>query len=70
VRHTPDERLLIVANLGSQPAEFALGALGPVRSVLLSTHLDAQTRWTRSQLHLRPDEGVIMALEPNVEDRL
>jgi hypothetical protein len=56
--------LLIIANLGAQPAEFAFQSVGRARSVLLSTYLDGETRLAGSHLFLRPDEGVIIALEP------
>ena len=63
VRHTPTERLLVVANLGAQPAGFAFETVGRAHSLLLSTYLDGQPRLTGSHLSLRPDEGVVLALE-------
>ena len=63
VRHTSADRLLIVANLGAQPAEFAFDALGPAHAPLLSTYLDDKTQLTGSHLVLRPDEGVIIPLD-------
>jgi alpha-glucosidase len=64
VRQRHAERLLIIANLGAPPAEFAFQSVGRARSVLLSTYLDGETRLAGSHLFLRPDEGVIIALEP------
>ena len=68
VRHTPTQRLLIVANLGAQPAEFAFDTVGRAHSLLLSTHMDGRTQHTASHLSLRPDEGVVIALEPVAAD--
>jgi alpha-glucosidase len=69
VRYTHAERLLIVANLGAQPTEFALQSAGRAHSLLLSTYLDGETHLTDSQLFLRPDEAVIIALVPPTPDR-
>jgi alpha-glucosidase len=63
LRFTPTQRLLIVANLGGQPAEFALDSGEPSASVVLSTYLDDATRLMSDRLFLRPDEAVIIALE-------
>jgi alpha-glucosidase len=69
VRYTHAERLLIVANLGAQPTEFALQSAGRAQSLLLSTYLDGETHLTDSQLFLRPDEAVIITLAPPTPDR-
>ena len=63
IRHTSAERLLIVANLGAQPAEFAFDGLDRAACPILSTYLDGGTHLSGSQLFLRPDEGVIISLE-------
>jgi alpha-glucosidase len=68
VRHTAAERFLIIANLGAQPAEFAFQSVGRARSLLLSTYLDGKTHLTGDRLFLRPDEGVILELEPPATD--
>ena len=64
VRHTHDERLLVVTNLGAEPAEFGLQSMGRAHSVLLSTHSEGAPDIMDGILVLRPDEGVIIELEP------
>ena len=68
VRYIHAERLLIVANLGSQTADFEFQSVGRAHSLLLSTYLDGETRFSVSKLFLRPDEGVIIVLEPLATD--
>jgi alpha-glucosidase len=68
VRHTDAEQLLIIANLGVQPAEFALDSVGRAGDLLLSTYLDGATRLGGDHVHLRPNEGVIFRLEPPTGD--
>ena len=61
------ERLLVVLNLGHEPAELALPAAAapsPLRAqVLLSTCLDRKHHTVRGKLALRADEGVILELD-------
>ncbi|KLK94642.1 alpha-amylase [Microvirga vignae] len=56
------ERLLVALNLGEKPHTFLLpdGATG---RVLLSTGLDQGGETTGAQVHLRSDEGLIIALQ-------
>jgi alpha-glucosidase len=63
VRHTAAQRLLIVANLGAHPAEFAVDPVGRTGAVLFSTYMDGATQPTGNPLVLRPDEGLIIELE-------
>lgn len=64
VRHSGEERLLIVANLGAEPAEFGLQSMGTRHSVLLSTYWEGPPEIMDTVLSLRPDEGVIIELDP------
>jgi alpha-glucosidase len=56
-----ERRLLIVLNLGSQPQRFDLAGMGG--RILLSTQLDRDNEMLGDQLELRPDEGVIVAID-------
>ena len=64
VRHSREERLLVVANLGAEPAEFGLQSMGMRHSVLLSTCWEGAPEIMDTVLSLRPDEGVIIKLDP------
>ncbi len=64
VRHRDGERLLVVANLGTEPAEFGLQSMGTRHDVLLSTHWEDAPEIMDTVLTLRPDEGVIIELDP------
>jgi alpha-glucosidase len=68
VRHTHDERLLVVTNLGAESAEFGLQSMGRAHSVLLSTYSEGKPDITDGILALRPDEGVIIELGPETPD--
>jgi alpha-glucosidase len=69
IRYTRDERFLVVLNLGAQAADFSLESLDRDATALLSTYLDRQITMTHKRLSLRPNEGVILALEaPTVEE--
>jgi alpha-glucosidase len=63
IRHTRDERLLIALNLGAHSVQLPLDSVGPPRAVLLSTYLDGDTQVTDTHLSLRPNEGVMLALQ-------
>jgi alpha-glucosidase len=63
VRHSNDERLLIVANLGAEPAEFGLQSMGTRHTILLSTHWEGAPEIMDTILTLRPDEGVLIELD-------
>jgi len=62
VRKASERRLLIVLNLGSEARSFNLADLEARASLLLSTHLDRNQEYSRDELHLRADEGVIVEL--------
>jgi alpha-glucosidase len=62
VRETPDERILVVLNLGSQAGALSLESLGCEGRVLLSSYLDRNDEELPRRMVLRPDEGVIAAL--------
>ncbi len=62
VRKAGERRLLIVLNLGSEARSFNLSDLEARASLLLSTHLDRNQEYSRDQLQLRADEGVIVEL--------
>jgi alpha-glucosidase len=63
IRCTQDERFLVVLNLGPHAADFSLEAADRTATALLSTYLDRQIAMTHTHLSLRPNEGVILALE-------
>ncbi|GAC1669569.1 MAG: alpha-amylase family glycosyl hydrolase [Steroidobacteraceae bacterium] len=63
-RHSPQERLLVVLNLGSQEGVFWRDSRGLAGNVLLSTHMDRQAEQFSSGLSLRAYEGVIAKLSP------
>jgi len=69
VRHTHDERLLVVTNLGVESAEFGLQSMGRAHSALLSTYLEGEPDITDGILSLRPNEGVVIELGPETSDR-
>jgi alpha-glucosidase len=56
-RTSADERLSVVLNFGHEPERVHLESAG---TVLLSTHLDRRGERVESELHLRPDEGVVL----------
>jgi len=62
VRKAGERRLLIVLNLGSEARSFNLSDLEARASLLLSTHLDRDQEYSRDDLQLRADEGVIVEL--------
>ena len=62
VRHTPDERILIALNLGGKPCALFLGSPGMVGRTLVSTYLDRQDEVATTNLGLRANEGLIVAL--------
>jgi alpha-glucosidase len=64
IRYMQDERFLVVLNLGPQAGDFPLESVDGAATALLSTYLDRQITMTHNRLSLRPNEGVILALEP------
>jgi alpha-glucosidase len=62
VRHTRDERILIALNLGGKPCALFLGSPGIVGRTLVSTYLDRQDEVSSTNLGLRANEGLIVAL--------
>jgi alpha-glucosidase len=65
VRHTPEESVLVVLNLGGKPCSLSIKSLGMVGRVLLSTHLHRKDELLTTEVSLRDDEGVIVALSPS-----
>jgi alpha-glucosidase len=62
-REHKDERVLVALNLGPEPAALTLPGDASRGQVLLSTHLDRKDEAVGSELRLRGDEGVIVALD-------
>ncbi len=62
VRETPDERILVVLNLGSQAGALSFDSVGCSGRVLLSSFLDRNNETLAGKVDLRPAEGVIAAL--------
>lgn len=62
VRHTRDEGILIALNLGGQPCALFLGSPGIVGRTLVSTYLDRKDEVSTTNLGLRANEGLIVAL--------
>ncbi|HEY0604582.1 MAG TPA: alpha-amylase family glycosyl hydrolase [Herpetosiphonaceae bacterium] len=62
LRETPEQRILVVLNLGSSAQTLDLSAAGTLADVICSTHMDRTERVDLTQLALRPDEGVVLAL--------
>ncbi|HEU5424225.1 MAG TPA: hypothetical protein VFU72_11835 [Nitrolancea sp.] len=50
-------------NLGPQPESFALIDPAGSGTIVLSTHLDRENQRVESELALRPNEGLILALD-------
>jgi hypothetical protein len=63
IRYTQDEQFLVVLNLGPHAVDFSLESVDRAATALLSTYLDRQIAMTHTHLSLRPNEGVILALE-------
>ena len=63
LRETSEQRMLVVLNLGSSAQTLNLTAAGTLADVVCSTHLDRTERVDLTQLALRPDEGVVLALD-------
>jgi alpha-glucosidase len=64
VRHTRDERVLIVLNLGGHACALPFGSVATSASILLSTHSDRRDEVLTGSIALRPNEGVIATLPP------
>ena len=63
IRSMRDEQFLVVLNLGPHAADFSLESVDRAATALLSTYLDGRIAVTHTHLSLRPNEGVILALE-------
>jgi alpha-glucosidase len=64
LRQAKDQRILIALNFSSQRQRLALPILG-VGAIVISTHLDRAERVNPAELALRPDEGIVVELEPS-----
>ena len=63
LRQAIDQRILMALNFSGQRQRMALPALG-AGDVVISTHLDRAERVNPGGLVLRPDEGIVVELEP------
>ncbi len=61
------ERMLVVLNLGAEPAQLRLPRSAPSGEVLLSTFLDRQGEIISGPIDMRPNEGVVVQLHPEEE---
>jgi alpha-glucosidase len=66
VRHTPDQRVLVVLNLGGLACTLPFGSIASSARILLSTHLDRWDEVLTGGVALRPNEGVITALPQRI----
>jgi alpha-glucosidase len=64
IRSAGSERMLVALNLGHRPCSLTLEPLGLQGRALLSTHPDREGELISPALELRPDEGLIVALDP------
>jgi alpha-glucosidase len=62
IRRTADEAFLIALNLGNEAFDLSLDSLGISGRTVLSTHLDREDESSVTDVALRADEGVIIAL--------
>jgi alpha-glucosidase len=67
IRHTSNERLLVALNLGAKPCTLYLESLGTVGQMLISTYLDRDHDLSTTNLALRANEGLIVALSAGTE---
>jgi len=63
IRRTADTSFLIALNLGNEAIALSLDSLGVAGRTVLSTHLDRQDGSSVTEVALRADEGVIIALD-------
>jgi alpha-glucosidase len=61
-RRSEERRFLVVANLLHSPASYDLRGDGPGR-VVLSTFIDREGERVAAEVRLRPDEGLVIALD-------
>ena len=62
-RDTDEQHMLVALNFGSEPRTVVLDVPGHAGgSLLLSTHLDREGEQVGTQLELRGDEGVVIAI--------
>jgi alpha-glucosidase len=61
-RRSEERRFLVVANLLHAPASYDLRGDGPGR-VVLSTFIDREGERVAAEVRLRPDEGLVIALD-------
>ncbi|MBV9913294.1 MAG: hypothetical protein JOZ93_11975 [Sinobacteraceae bacterium] len=59
IRHSGTERFLIALNLGAEPHAVATPHEG---TLALSTYLDRHAEPISRELHLRANEGIVIAL--------
>ncbi len=63
IRSAGGERMLVALNLDDRPCSLPLEPLGLQGCARLSTHLDREDELVSNVLELRPNEGLIVALE-------
>ena len=65
LRQQGEQKVLVVLNFTATPQGVGLPAdLGTTATVLCSTHLDLQGKLDLTDLKLRPDEGLVLLLDP------
>ena len=62
LRASGDQEIAVLLNLGSEPAATRISSHG---RVLLSTNLDRADETLGNDVHLRPDEGLLIMLTPD-----
>jgi alpha-glucosidase len=62
-RELEGRRLLVVLNMSGDRQQFEFSEVGPKARVLLSSFLDRQNEYCKQEIHLRGDEGLLLALE-------
>ncbi|HEX4378192.1 MAG TPA: alpha-amylase family glycosyl hydrolase [Steroidobacteraceae bacterium] len=67
IRHTTDERVLVVLNLAHGPQRLDLPEDIRCSAILLSTDPVPSDAAPAGQVHLRADEGIILALKPEAK---
>lgn len=57
------ERMLVVLNLGGEPAQLRLPRSAPAGQILLSTFMDREGEAISGPIDMRPNEGVVVELK-------
>ena len=62
-RELPNRRLGVVFNMAGDDLSFDFSAVGPKARLLLSTFLDREDEFLEQEVHLRGNEGLVLAFE-------